>query len=239
MTKTISTPAYRQRVLSHAALFALCALLVSGCETTDRWLNGPTATTEARPYAQQAGVQPGYYRVNLGDTLASVAAGFGQRPQDIAEWNRLPLNAALAPGQVLRVVPPAAANANVAGAPTIRLAWPAYGQVLRSQSTTKAKGITIAGQADEPVKAAADGQVIYIGSPTEGDQYASLIVVKHSDALVTGYSVSGPVSVKEGDVVRKGQPLATMGIDKSGRSTLEFEVRREGAPIDPLAYLPR
>lgn len=221
-------------MLSHAALYVACALLATGCETTDRWFNGPTAL---HSYGQQPGVQPGYYRVNVGDTLASVAAGFGQRPKDIAEWNRLPINAALAPGEVLRVVPPIAANANVAGAPAIHFAWPAYGQVLRSQTTATSKGITIAGQADEPVKAAADGQVIFVG--TAAEQYASLIVVKHSDALVTGYSVNGPVAVKEGDVVRKGQPLATMGIDKTGRSTLGFEIRREGAPIDPLAYLPR
>jgi lipoprotein NlpD len=203
---------------------------------TDDWSPEPRPYTQTQP-RPPGGVQPGFYRVNVGDTLPSVAAGFGQRVQDIAEWNRLPINALLVPGQVLRVVPPVATNVNVPGAPAIRLAWPAYGQVLRPQGTGGQKAITIAGQADEPVKAAAAGQVIYVGNASE--QHGSLIVVKHSDGLVTGYGVSGPVAVKEGDTVTKGQPLATMGIDKSGRSTLEFSIRRGGTPIDPLAYLPR
>jgi lipoprotein NlpD len=210
--------------------------MAGGCAMTDDWLGGPRESTQWHT-AQSAGIQPGFYRVNVGDTVPSVAAGFGQRPQDIAEWNRLPINASLVPGQVLRVVPPVAANVNGPGGPAIRLAWPAYGQVLKSQGAGAQKGITIAGQADEPVKAAAAGQVIYVGNASE--KHASLIVVRHSDGLVTGYGVSGPVTVKEGDTVMRGQPLATMGIDKSGRSTLEFSIRREGTPMDPLAYLPR
>ncbi|HTI17424.1 MAG TPA: LysM peptidoglycan-binding domain-containing M23 family metallopeptidase [Trinickia sp.] len=197
----------------------------------------PSPSAQSRPPEQPGNVSPGFYRVRSGDTLASVAGGFGQRIQDLAEWNRLPINADIVPGEVLRVVPPVAANANAAGEPAIRLAWPAYGQVLRSSATRNTKGIVIAGQSDQPVKAAADGQVIYVGNAT--DQYASLIVIKHSEGLVTGYSLSGEVAVKEGDAVKKGQPLGTMGIDRSGRSTLEFEIRRAGTPMDPLAYLPR
>lgn len=237
--KTISTLASRhRRVVAHAALYLTCAALAGGCAMTDEWLGQqPAASPQWRAPARAAGVLPGYYRVNAGDTLANVAAGFGQHIQDIAEWNRLPVNAAIVPGQVLRVVPPTSANANAAGGPAIHLAWPAYGQVLKRSGAGNSKGIVIAGEADEPVKAAADGQVIYVGNAIE--QYASLIVVKHSEGLVTGYQLSGPVAVKEGDAVKRGQPLATMGIDKTGRSTLQFELRRSGTPIDPLAYLPR
>jgi lipoprotein NlpD len=39
--------------------------------------------------------------------------------------------------------------------------------------------------------------------------------------------------------VKKGQPLAQMGADASGRGTVEFEIRRAGKSVDPLAYLPR
>lgn len=202
-----------------------------------QWPGTESASPQSRTPAQLDTVKPGYYRVATGDTLASVAAGFGQRAQDVAEWNRLPLNAYVVPGEVLRVVPPVAANANVGGGPAIRLEWPAYGQVLRTSGTTNSKGIVIAGGVDEPVKAAADGQVIYVGKAI--DQYASLIVVKHDDTLVTAYALNGPIAVKEGDAVKKGQQIGTMGADTNGRSTLEFELRRSGTPIDPLAYLPR
>jgi lipoprotein NlpD len=63
--------------------------------------------------------------------------------------------------------------------------------------------------------------------------------VKHGDGIVTAYAVNGPVAVSEGDSVRKGQQIAQMGTDKTGRSTLQFEIRRDGTPMDPLAYLPR
>ena len=239
MTTTNTTAvalAMRARTLTQFALIA-GTVLAAGCATTDQWFGASSAGSQPNARASQPGVQAGYYRVNTGDTLASVAAGFGQRPQDIAEWNRLPTMAALVPGQVLRVAPPIGANANVSGAPAIRLAWPAYGSVLKPAQGAASKAIVIVGRADDPVKAAADGSVIYIGNAVE--QYAALIVVKHSDSLVTAYAVNGAVAVKEGDTVRKGQPLAQMGTDKTGRATLQFEIRREGTPMDPLAYLPR
>jgi len=40
-------------------------------------------------------------------------------------------------------------------------------------------------------------------------------------------------------VLKKGQQIAEMGADTSGRGTVEFEIRRAGKPVDPLAYLPR
>lgn len=236
---TTTTLAYRPRALAQAALCLAIAALAGGC-STERWFGGfpaRNATNSSNAPAQHMNVQPGYYRVNPGDTLPSVAAAFGQRTQDVAEWNHLPLTAALVPGQVLRVAPPVGANANAPGALPIRFAWPAYGQVLKSSETGSAKGIVIAANANEPVKAAADGAVIYVGNAAA--QYKSLIVVKHGEALVTAYAVNGAVSVKEGDTVKKGQPIAEMGADANGRSSLEFEIRREGKPMDPLAYLPR
>ncbi|GLU33846.1 peptidoglycan DD-metalloendopeptidase family protein [Trinickia caryophylli] len=233
---TAAVPAIRVRTLTHIALTA-CIALAAGCTTTDQWFGTSSTGSQSNARLAQPGVQPGYYRVNAGDTLASVAAGFGQRQQDIAEWNRLPMTALLVPGQVLRVVPPTGANASVSGAPAVRLAWPAYGNVLKPTQGAASKAIMIAGRADDPVKAAADGNVIYIGNAVE--QYATLIVVKHSDSLVTAYAVNGPVAVKEGDTVRKGQSIAQMGTDKTGRATVQFEIRREGTPMDPLAYLPR
>lgn len=220
-----------------AVLCAAGAMWVAGC-TTEQWpgSRGNAAQWNAPP-PRPVAVQPGYYRVAPGDTLASVGAGFGQRPQDIAEWNRLPATASLVPGQVLRVAPPVGANANAGGGPAIHFAWPAYGQVLKSMQAGGSKGIVIAGRAEDPVRAAADGTVIYVGNAIQ--QYAALVVVKHGDGIVTAYAVNGPVAVSEGDSVRKGQQIAQMGTDKTGRSTLQFEIRRDGTPMDPLAYLPR
>lgn len=141
------------------------------------------------------------------------------------------------PGQVLRVAPQPGANATSADGIVVKPAWPAYGQVVRVTNEGNVKGIIITGRPGEAVKASADGNVIYVG--TGIDQYKSLVVVKHGGDVVSGYAVNGDVLVKEGDTVKKGQPIAEMGADASGRGTVEFEIRRGGKPVDPLAYLPR
>lgn len=219
------------------------ATLVGGCATGD-WFGQSPFQSQQPP--QRTVVPAGYYRVNAGDTLPGVAAAFGQRADDLAAWNNLPRNAMLAPGQVLRVAPPAGSfrsdsNSNAPQGATgmvVRPAWPAYGQTTRlTDAAGNVKGIVITGQADEPVKASADGSVIYVG--TGIDQYKSLVVVKHEGDIVSGYAVNGNVLVQEGDAVKKGQVLAQMGADASGRATLAFEIRRGGKPVDPLAYLPR
>ncbi len=194
------------------------------------------------PFASRSQQQPshvpaGSYRVNAGDTLPGIAAAFGQRADDLAAWNNLPRTAMLAPGQVIRVAPQPGVNAGTNDAIVVRPAWPAYGQVVRVADAGNIKGIVITGRPEEPVKASADGNVIYVGNGL--DQYKSLIVVKHDGDVVTGYAVNGEVLVKEGDTVKKGQPIAQMGADSTGRGTLEFEIRRAGKPVDPLAYLPR
>lgn len=217
-----------------AALAVTAAVSLAGCATDDWFGQSPFPPQTQAP--QRAGVPAGYYRVNPGDTLPGVANAFGQRVDDLAAWNNLPRTAMLAPGQVLRVAPLPGARAAGSDALVVRPAWPAYGQVVRVTDAGNVKGIVITGKPDEAVKASADGNVIYVGAGV--DQYKSLVVVKHGGDVVSGYAVNGDVLVKEGDVVKKGQPLAAMGVDTSGRGTMEFEIRKAGKPVDPLAYLP-
>ncbi len=236
--KTVSISLRQRRAWARAALVLTGAALLGGCATDD-WLSRSPFASQSQP-PQRTGVPAGYYRVNPGDTLAGIAMAFGQKVDELAGWNNLPRTAMLTPGQVIRVAPPPGANPVGSGASdgiVVRPAWPAYGQVARLTDAGNVKGIVITGQPNEAVKASADGSVIYVG--TGIDQYKSLVVVKHSGDVVTGYAVNGDVAVKEGDVVKKGQQLAQMGTDSSGRGTLEFEIRRAGKPVDPLAYLPR
>lgn len=52
-------------------------------------------------------VQPGYHRVERGDTLYSIARKHRRSVQDLVRWNRLSNPNRIAVGQLLRVVPPA------------------------------------------------------------------------------------------------------------------------------------
>ncbi|HEX6733506.1 MAG TPA: peptidoglycan DD-metalloendopeptidase family protein [Azonexus sp.] len=69
--------------------------------------------------AQARSVQPtgpGYYTVKRGDTLYRIAMENGQDYRDIATWNNLANPSAIREGQVLRVVPPVAADSGSSGA---------------------------------------------------------------------------------------------------------------------------
>jgi lipoprotein NlpD len=240
-------------VAATAALVALM-LLTSACTITP-WSGESTGTPQS---TTSSGVPAGYYRVNPGDTLGRIANAYGQRPQDIASWNQLPANASVMPGQVLRVAPPpsfapsnpsslppaspgAPAAAGVAmPAPvtsTITLAWPAYGPVLQKFVPGKSTGIVIGGVVGEPVKAAAAGRVVYAGSGIEA--YGPLVIIKHNDSVVTAYGHNSKLLVKEDDAVTQGQPIAEMGTDTHGMTGVQFEVRSDGKPVDPLPLLPR
>lgn len=224
----------RQRLaMAQAALALAGATFLGGCAMGGWTGQSPFASQQQQPLR----VPAGYYRVNPGDTLPGIAAAFGQRADDLAAWNNLPRTAMLAPGQVIRVAPQPGITAGTNEAIVVRPAWPAYGQVVRVTDAGNIKGIMITGQPEEPVKASADGNVIYVGAGI--DRYKSLVVVKHGGDVVTGYAVNGDVFVKEGDTVKKGEPIAQMGADSAGRGSVEFEIRRAGKPVDPLAYLPR
>jgi len=115
-------------------------------------------------------------------------------------------------------------------------AWPANGQVIGSFDEVKNKGLDIAGQAGDPVLAAADGQVVYAGSGLRG--YGNLIILKHNNTFLTAYAHNQTLLVKEDQTVRKGQRIAEMGKTDAERVKLHFEIRRQGKPVDPARFLP-
>ncbi|QGZ63861.1 M23 family metallopeptidase [Paraburkholderia acidisoli] len=66
--------------------------------------------------AERAAGTSGLYRVKPGDTLYRVAKAHNQRPADVASWNKLPTDAKIQTGQLLRVAPPVVAGAASAAA---------------------------------------------------------------------------------------------------------------------------
>jgi lipoprotein NlpD len=117
--------------------------------------------------------------------------------------------------------------------------WPTRGKVIRGfrKNTTGKKGIDIGGHPDQPVKAAANGKVVYVGSGLVG--YGRLIIVKHNESLLSAYGHNSKLLVEEGDHVTAGQMIAKMGSSGSNRTALYFEIRKDGKPVNPMQYLPR
>jgi lipoprotein NlpD len=143
-----------------------------------------------------------------------------------------PGSAASVPSEVSTSAPTRPSPAEV----TVSWQWPASGAVLAGFDEVKNKGVDIGGTAGDPVLAAADGRVVYVGAGLRG--YGNLIILKHDNVYLTAYAHNRTLLVKEDQSVLKGQKIAEMGSSDTDRVKLHFEVRRQGKPVDPVKYLP-
>ena len=113
---------------------------------------------------------------------------------------------------------------------------PAAGATLSRFDGKANKGVDIAGSPGDPILAAADGRVVYVGGELRG--YGNMVIVKHDETFLTAYAQVQNILVKENAVVRQGQKIAEMGKSDNDRVKLHFEIRRQGKPVDPTRYLP-
>ena len=116
--------------------------------------------------------------------------------------------------------------------------WPLRGKLIKRFSLRPGnvnKGVDIRGNDGDRVNAAADGVVVYVG---EQKRYGNLVIVRHNDEYLSAYSNNQEIRVHEGEVVKQGQVLASIGSNAPKGETLHFEIRLKGEPEDPLRYLP-
>lgn len=84
------------------------------------------------------------------------------------------------------------------------------------------------------IRAANTGIVIYAGWY---GGYGNAVVIDHGNSITTLYGHASELYVAEGQVVQRGQAIASVG--STGLSTgphLHFEVRQDGEPVDPMNY---
>lgn len=120
-----------------------------------------------------------------------------------------------------------------------RWSWPVKGKVIGTFSAKEQgnKGIKIAGNRGEAIKAAASGRVVYAGSALRG--YGNLVIIKHSDDYLSAYAHADKILVKEKQAVNVGQTVATMGSTGTNRVMLHFEIRYHGKSVNPVKFLPK
>jgi len=124
-------------------------------------------------------------------------------------------------------------------AANLRWVWPVAGGRLNREFVAGNKdrqGIDIGGMAGQPVVTAADGEVVYSGAGFVG--YAGLIIIKHNDSLLSAYAHNRRRLVAEGDIVTAGQQIAELGQSPRGVDEVYVQIRRNGVPQNPMAYLP-
>ena len=97
------------------------------------------------------------------------------------------------------------------------------------------EGIDFPAETGTPILAAASGRVVFAG---EYPQYGKMLEIDHGNGLVTRYAHASRLNVRVGELVVRGQRVATVGT--TGRSTgphLHFEVRLHGVPQNPARFL--
>lgn len=123
-----------------------------------------------------------------------------------------------------------------------RFAWPVRGTVISGFGPKSGgfynDGINIAVRSGTAVTAAENGVVTYVGNELRG--FGNLVLVRHQGGWVTAYAHVADISVKPGQIVRRGQTIARAG--RSGRVSspqLHFEIRKGRRAVDPLRHLPK
>jgi septal ring factor EnvC (AmiA/AmiB activator) len=112
-----------------------------------------------------------------------------------------------------------------------------FGRVVdpRFRTVTVQKGVDIAAERGEEVHAVAPGRVVHAGW-FKG--YGNLVIVDHGEGFHTLVAHLASMTAAAGEEVDAGALLGTVGDTGSLKgSYLYFEVRENGKPIDPKAWL--
>lgn len=114
--------------------------------------------------------------------------------------------------------------------------WPLSGRVITDFAASRGTGINIEAPEGSSVRAAENGEVIYVGNAVEG--YGNLVLIKHANGFVSAYAHLNTIGVVKGDAVTRGDAIGTVGMTGSvTRPQLHFELRKGATPVDPLPLL--
>ena len=122
------------------------------------------------------------------------------------------------------------------------LGWPVSGSLLtayggRLPDGRSSTGVLIGAPAGTPVKAVADGTVVFAEWMTG---YGMLLIVDHGNGYMSLYAHNDALLKNAGDRVTRGETLASVGNSGGqGRSGLYFELRQGGKPVNPATWLQR
>ncbi|WP_027237132.1 peptidoglycan DD-metalloendopeptidase family protein [Leisingera caerulea] len=112
------------------------------------------------------------------------------------------------------------------------MAYPVRGKIIKTYSKGRNDGIDIAAAPGAPVNAAEAGTVAAI---TKDSNNVPIVVIRHSQKLLTVYQNVDNITVKKGESVARGQRIASL---RGGDDAyVHFEVRDGFESIDPLSYL--
>ena len=122
--------------------------------------------------------------------------------------------------------------------------WPVNGPITSPFCEQRAweschPGIDIGVPAGTPIRAAADGTVMFTQSEASSGGYGNYTCIDHGSGLSTCYAHQSSFAVSSGSSVSQGQVIGYVGCTGlCFGDHLHFEVRVNGSVVDPLGYLP-
>jgi murein DD-endopeptidase MepM/ murein hydrolase activator NlpD len=195
--------------------------------------------TRVQLEARQADLQAA--RAARADTLASVEQHIEKLEGDVSDLQgeiQAQLQAAAQEQAAAQTAPPETIPAGPTQETSSGFIWPVGGSVTSPFGMRWGRmheGIDIAVPAGTPIKAADSGTVA-IAAPTGG--YGNYTCVNHGGGLSTCYAHQSSFAVGVGDSVSQGQVIGSVGCTGSCFGDhLHFEVRVDGAAVDPMGYL--
>ena len=218
------------------------------------WHIAGCATQAPAPVATRGGV---YHVVKSGETLYRIGRAYDLNYAELARVNRLRDPNEIRVGQRLfipganrqlpvEMITPSDSNVRIpalsrsSDLPATRIIWPIVGGInshFGRRGVTFHDGIDISAEEGTPIRAIGQGEVIY------SDQlrgYGNLVIVRHSEGLVSVYAHNQVNLVTAGQFVAQGDIIAKVG--STGRVTgphLHLEIRKNNVAQDPLLYLPQ
>lgn len=212
--------------------------LAGGCVTA------PRVAVTAKPgagSAAPAAPKGVYHVVAKGQTLWRISRIYGVEIDELARVNAVTNASGLAVGQKL-FIPGKDAESVCRIVKDEEFVWPVQGTVIGRfgafAGTQRLEALHIAPSRSRQVVASRSGTVAFVHR--DFLDLGKTVIIDHGDGFLTVYGRNAEVLVKPGDVIARGDPIATVGqAGKDSRSFLYFEIRKGHIPRDPFFYLSR
>ncbi|MBS9778994.1 MAG: peptidoglycan DD-metalloendopeptidase family protein [Moraxellaceae bacterium] len=178
------------------------------------------------------------YQINAGQKLRLWKGKGGYYKPRLPEAVPVPVQQVTRPPalkqapQVIQAKPTFASNANRG----YGYMYPSKNRIIQNYQQGSSDGVWFSGRKGDPVYASNAGQVIYAGNQVA--DYGNLVLIRHSKEITTAYAHNSKLLVREGQYVKRGQQIATMGSTGNSKGvSLEFQVRRRSVAVNPKNYI--
>jgi murein DD-endopeptidase MepM/ murein hydrolase activator NlpD len=183
------------------------------------------------------------YKVAKGDTLFSISKRFNVSVARITELNDI-RDSGISIGQTLKLTdkvynPQSTATRNTPSYEGIFTAPLDKVRIIRKFGNRgdeiSSEGITLAASVGTPVRAAAEGQVVFVAEDLKN--FGNLVIIKHKDSWLTAYGYLDKIAVSRGKFIDRGQIIGSTGKSPNGNiSGLHYAVRKGKAAVNPEKY---